>query len=73
MCSILFCMHPFVYRCPNTGYRVQSFIAEEPPDANAKDYLIVLCTMSQQVHLVNPATCVYRKPKPAHNDDEVRQ
>jgi hypothetical protein len=25
-------MAPFLYRCPNTGYRIQGFVAEEVSD-----------------------------------------
>ena len=41
------------YRCPRKGYRVQVFSAEEVLDTNADDYLTVLCTLCQQVHLLN--------------------
>jgi hypothetical protein len=48
-------MLPFTYSCPNTGYRVQGFTAEEVSDK--KDtYESVLCVMCQRTHLVNPAT-----------------
>jgi len=46
-------MPPFLYRCPNTGYRVQGFVADEvDPDA----YEQITCIICQQVHFVNPAT-----------------
>jgi hypothetical protein len=52
----------FMYRCPSMGCRVQGFSAEEVSEANADDYLTVLCTECQQIHLINPATGeVYRK------------
>ena len=41
------------YRCPSKGYRVQVFSAEEVSGTNADDYLTVLCTLCQQVHLLN--------------------
>lgn len=49
-------MAPFIYRCPNTGLRIQAlFTAEEiAEDENA--YEPVTCVMCQQVHLVNPFT-----------------
>ena len=47
-------MPAFIYRCPNTGYRIQSFSADEQPDDGA--YVPVDCVMCHQVHLVNPAT-----------------
>lgn len=48
-------MPPFMYRCPNTGYRVQGFVAEEVSN-DADTYETVTCIVCQQVHLVNPAT-----------------
>jgi hypothetical protein len=48
-------MLPFTYRCPNTGYRVQSFSAVEVSD-NANIYTSVTCIICQRVQLVNPAT-----------------
>ena len=47
-------MPPFMYRCPNTGHRVQGFTAEEVSDDNI--YQSVMCIMCDRVHLVNPAT-----------------
>jgi hypothetical protein len=47
-------MAPFLYRCPNTGYRVQGFVAEEVSDDHT--YLPVTCLMCRQTHLVNPST-----------------
>ena len=40
-------MPPFLFRCPNTGYRIQGFVAE---DASGHT------EACQQVHLVNPTT-----------------
>ena len=48
-------MPGFIYRCPNTGLRVQAFVADEVDDG-ADAYESVTCIMCQQVHLVNPAT-----------------
>lgn len=46
-------MPPFLYRCPNTGDTVQSFVAEEvDPDV----YQQITCIICQQVHFVNPTT-----------------
>jgi len=47
-------MPPFLYRCPNTGYRVQGYVAEDMSDSNT--YEPVTCAMCGQVHLVNPVT-----------------
>jgi hypothetical protein len=48
-------MPPFLYRCPNTGYRVQGFVAEEVSD-DSEAYEAVTCNVCQRVHLVNPST-----------------
>jgi hypothetical protein len=48
-------MLPFLYRCPNTGYRVQGFVAEEVSE-DSEVYETVTCNACQQVHLVNPTT-----------------
>lgn len=48
-------MPPFLYRCPNTGYRVQGFVAEEVSD-KPDSYEPVTCIACQRTHLVNPAT-----------------
>jgi hypothetical protein len=51
-------MVPFLYRCyrcPNTGYRVQDFVAEDASD-DSEYYEAVTCIACQQVHLVNPTT-----------------
>ena len=47
-------MPPFLFRCPNTGYRVQGFIAEEATGEDA--YHAVECVVCKRVHLVNPRT-----------------
>ncbi len=48
-------MASFVYRCPNTGWRVHGFVTDDPSDG---DYTFepVTCTACTRVHLVNPAT-----------------
>jgi hypothetical protein len=48
-------MPPFLFRCPNTAYRVQGFVAEDASD-NAEDHQTVTCPACQHVHLVNPTT-----------------
>ena len=47
-------MPPFLYRCPNTGYRVQGFVAEEVSDDQT--YVSVTCIRCRQTHLVNPSS-----------------
>jgi len=46
---------PFLYRCPNTGYRVQGLIAEDVSD-EIEGYRAITCLARQQAHLVNPTT-----------------
>ena len=48
-------MAPFVYRCPNTGLRIQAWAAEEVTE-DEDAYEPVTCVMCQQVHLVNAVT-----------------
>ena len=48
-------MSLFLYRCPNTGYRVQGVIAEDVSDA-AEDFRAITCLVCQRVHYVDPAT-----------------
>ena len=45
----------FLYRCPNTGYRVQGFVADETSD-DPESYEAITCIVCQRVHLVNPTT-----------------
>jgi hypothetical protein len=47
-------MAPFLYRCPNTGYRVQGFVDEEVSDDQT--CVSITCIMCRQIHLVNPST-----------------
>jgi hypothetical protein len=48
-------MPPFLYRCPNTGYWIQGFVAEDVSE-DPERYEVVTCIACQQVHLVNPTT-----------------
>lgn len=48
-------MAAFIYRCPNTGLRIQALTAEEIID-DEDTYETVTCLMCRQVHLVNPFT-----------------
>ena len=48
-------MPPFLYRCPNTGYRVQGLVADDVSQDPAR-YEVVTCTACQRVHLVNPTS-----------------
>jgi hypothetical protein len=53
--SVSYCIVPAIlFRCPNTGHRVQGWIAEDVSDADENTYQSVTCLACQQVHLVNP-------------------
>ena len=47
----------FIYRCPNTGYRVQGFVAEDTSE-DGHVYEPVTCPVCHQIHHVNPHTGV---------------
>jgi len=44
----------FLYRCPNTGFRVQGYTFEQTSDDDA--YEPVTCAACTRVHFVNPTT-----------------
>jgi hypothetical protein len=48
-------MPPFLYRCPNTGQRVQGFVADKPEE-NDEEYRSVACLACAQMHFVNSST-----------------
>ena len=47
-------MFPFLYRCPNTGFRVQGYTFEQISDDDV--YESVTCAACTYVHLVSPTT-----------------
>ena len=47
-------MPTFLYRCPNTGFRVQGYTPEQTSDDGA--YEVVTRAACSRVHLVNPMT-----------------
>jgi hypothetical protein len=49
-------MAPFVFRCPNTGYSVQGWIADDPTEGGAETYEPIICTLCTRTHMVNPST-----------------
>jgi hypothetical protein len=49
-------MAPFLFRCPNTGFRVQGFVADDGSEVGEETYETVSCQACRQVHLVNPTT-----------------
>ncbi len=48
-------MATFLYRCPNTGFRVQGYSPNQTSDDD-NSYEAVTCVMCKRVHLVNAAT-----------------
>jgi hypothetical protein len=46
-------MTSFTYRCPDTGFRVQSFVSIQP---SGGVYETVECVACGRVHLIDPAT-----------------
>jgi hypothetical protein len=48
-------MPPFLYRCPNTGYRVQGFVADDTSDDDER-FEAVACIACDRLHYVNPRT-----------------
>ena len=49
-------MGAILFRCPNTGYRVQGWFAEDVSETDEDTYETVTCLACQRVHLVNPKT-----------------
>jgi hypothetical protein len=48
-------MPTFLFRCPNTGLRVQGYTADQTSPDN-DEFVPVQCHACSQVHLVNPAS-----------------
>jgi hypothetical protein len=46
---------PFLYRCPNTGFRVQGWV-EDDDSEDGERYEGVICHACGWLHLVNPTT-----------------
>ena len=51
-------MPPFIYRCPNTGFRVQGFAPDDDESGSSADdvFVGVTCLACGTLHLVNPKT-----------------
>jgi hypothetical protein len=47
-------MAPFLFFCPNTGYRVQGWVADDGREDARETYETVRCHACRQLHLVNP-------------------
>jgi hypothetical protein len=48
-------MPPFIFRCPNTGFRVQGFAPDDDVSEGANN-VGVTCLVCGLMHLVNPKT-----------------
>ena len=49
-------MPTFIYRCPNTGYQIQGFVADNGTERGANTFEAIECVLCKRVHLVNPET-----------------
>jgi hypothetical protein len=50
-------MTPFIYRCPNTGLRVQGLAPGENEPKKVEDsFISITCLACGGLHLVNPKT-----------------
>jgi hypothetical protein len=49
-------MPAFLFRCPNTGMRVQGWISDDPAESSEGTFEPVTCHACGRVHLVNPKT-----------------
>jgi hypothetical protein len=58
-------MASFLFRCPNTGYRVQGWVADDGSENGQETYEPVSCLACRQLHLVDP-----RNGRVLGSDDE---
>jgi hypothetical protein len=49
-------MGAFLYRCPNTGFRVQGWVEGDESEDSDVAYVGVVCHACGRLHLVNPKT-----------------
>jgi hypothetical protein len=50
-------MPPFIYRCPNTGFRVQGLAPDDDRSEGPDDTFVgIFCLACGQMHFVNPKT-----------------
>jgi hypothetical protein len=49
-------MAAFVFRCPNTGFRVQGWVADIESTTDGETYESVKCLACREFHFVNPKT-----------------
>jgi hypothetical protein len=54
----------FIYRCPNTGLKVQGWIAEDPTERPAENYEPIACERKgvRGQRVVRPQTLLFRLP-----------
>jgi len=45
-----------LYRCPNTGFRVQGYTLDQTVSSDHDDYTLVTCLACKKIHVVNPKT-----------------
>jgi len=49
-------MAVFLFRCPNTGFQVQGWVADNGAGNGSETYEAIKCFACQQLHFVNPKT-----------------
>jgi hypothetical protein len=49
-------MAPFIYRCPNTGFRVQGWASDNESEMAGDVYEAITCLACGRQHLVDPKT-----------------
>ena len=49
-------MAVFLFRCPNTGFRVQGWVEDDEAQDSGEAYEGVICHACGRLHLVNPRT-----------------
>jgi len=49
-------MPPFIYRCPNRGFRVQGFAPDDESESADEVFVGVTCLACGLMHFVNPKT-----------------
>jgi hypothetical protein len=47
---------PFLFRCPNTGFQVQGWAADDGSEDDRATYEGVTCLACRGLHMVNPKT-----------------
>ena len=47
-------MAAFLFRCPDTGVKVQGWVADIPEEGGGATYELVTCAACSRLHLVDP-------------------